>query len=107
MEPELPRLLQISEWKAHDGGILSMTVRFCADCWSAFAAFCAEYVRSRRRSLALAFVQMVDSDLIEEPVLVTTSLDKVVRIWGLVGNFQGSLLHGPFSVRGAGQVSSD
>ncbi len=44
--------------------------------------------------------QIVDSDLIEEPVLVTTSLDKVVRIWGLVGNFQGSLLHGPFSVRG-------
>ena len=43
--------------------------------------------------------QIVDSDLIEEPVLVTTSLDKVVRIWGLVGNFQGSLLHGPFSVR--------
>ncbi len=42
---------------------------------------------------------MVDSDLMEEPVLVTTSVDKMVRIWGMVGNFQGSLLHGPVLVR--------
>jgi hypothetical protein len=42
--------------------------------------------------------QLIDSDLIEEPILVTTSMDKMARIWGLVGNFQGTLLHGPINV---------
>ena len=50
--------------------------------------------------------QMVDSDLINEAVLVTTAVDKMARIWGLVGNYQGSLLHGPPMVRCCGGTLS-
>lgn len=39
--------------------------------------------------------QLIDSDCIEESLLVTCGTDLTVRIWNLCGTHVGSLLHGP------------
>lgn len=50
-------------------------------------------------SLSATVLQFVDSDCIEESLLITCGVDLRSRIWNLGGCHVGTLLHGPLVVR--------